>query len=117
MPGHVLHGWRDKPTKDGEGRPHDESLADGHCWDSERKNASKFPKDWTDQKIVDAVRDTLEKPDFYQKKNVKRVVWGEVDGLIIQVDYNVRLDRVVTFNTAYPEYKDRKEWGKDVRRR
>ena len=58
VPGHVLHGWKDlsegdkkrlaegKPVR---GWPHDESLAVGHRWDSERPRASKFPKDWTDQ--------------------------------------------------------------------
>lgn len=63
MPGNVLHGWRDKPARDGSGWPHDESLADGHRWDTERVDASEFPDDWTDQQIVDAVRNVLEKPE------------------------------------------------------
>lgn len=125
MPGHVLHGWRDlsdgdrKRLEAGEtvqGWPHDESLADGHRWDSTRKGASTFPKEWTDQKIADAVRDTLETPDYASKGEVKRVVLKEIDGVVIRVQYNVRKDGVVTFGTAYPESRPRKEWGKNVRR-
>lgn len=125
MPGHVLHGWRDlsdgdrKRLEAGEtvqGWPHDESLADGHRWDSTRKGASMFPKEWTDQKIADAVRDTLEAPDYASKGEVKRVVLKEIDGVVIRVQYNVRKDGVVTFGTAYPESRPRKEWGKNVRR-
>lgn len=49
MPGQVLHGWRDlndgdrKPLAQGETVqrwPHEESLADGHRWDSVRARAS-----------------------------------------------------------------------------
>lgn len=116
MPGHVLHGWRDRPSRDGRGWPHDESLADGHRWDSQRPGASKFPKDWTDQKIIDAVRDALENPDYFLAGPVKRTVWREIDGVTVKVEYNVRPDGIVSFSTSYPETRSRKEWGKNVKR-
>lgn len=110
MPGHVLHGWRDlsdgdrKRLEAGEtvqGWPHDESLADGHRWDSTRKGASTFPKKWTDQRIVDNVRDALENPDYFLAGPVKRSVWKTIEGVTIRVEYNVRPDGVLSFNTAY----------------
>lgn len=111
MPGHVLYGWRDlsegdrkrlKLGKPVQGWPHDESLADGHRWDSQRSGASKFPKGWTDQKIVDAVRDTLEKPSHFREAMVRRTVWREIDGLIITAEYNVRPNGKISLRTAYP---------------
>lgn len=111
MPGHVLHGWRDLSVGDrkrltqGElvqGWPHDESLADGHRWDSERSKASKFPKSWTDQQIVDAVRGTLEAPDSYYSRPTGRVVWRDFGDVLLEVRYNVLPDGTITFNTAHP---------------
>lgn len=118
MPGHVLHGWKDlsegdkkrlaegKPVR---GWPHDESLAEGHRWDSERPRASRFPKDWTDQKIVDAVRDTLEDPDSFYSTTVRRQVWKQVDGILIMVQYDVLPDGKIKFNTAHPVSHERKK--------
>ncbi|MFI5505198.1 Uncharacterised protein [Corynebacterium kutscheri] len=108
MPGHVLHGWRDHIARDGSGRPHDESLADGHRWDSKRAGASKFPKTWTDQKIVDAVRDTLENPSHYLAKGTRRIVWRETNSVLIQAEYDALSDGRVVFNTAYPVRKIKK---------
>ncbi|WP_373566915.1 EndoU domain-containing protein [Corynebacterium kozikiae] len=111
MPGHVLHGWRDlsegdrKRLSDGvsvQGWPHDESLADGHRWDSKREGASKFPKDWTDQKIVDTVRDAIEEPTHFRATMVRRTVWRETDDLIVKVEYNVLPDGRISFRTSYP---------------
>jgi len=96
MPGHVLHGWRDlsdgdrKRLKAGEtvqGWPHDESFADGHRWDSEREGASKFPRESTDQKIVDAVRDVIESPEFTAFNDYSREVWSEIDGEVVYAKY------------------------------
>lgn len=96
MPGHVLHGWRDlsdgdrKRLEAGEtvqGWPHDESLADGHRWDSTRESASTFPKEWTDQKIVDAVRDVIESPEFTAFNDYSREVWSEIDGEVVYAKY------------------------------
>ncbi|MGV0391494.1 VG15 protein [Corynebacterium phoceense] len=102
MPGHVLYGWRDHPGRDGQGWPHDESLADGHRWDSQRPGASTFPKEWTDQQIVDAVRDTLEHPTHFRAATVRRTVWREIDGLTVRAEYNVRPDGKIAFRTAFP---------------
>lgn len=102
MPGHVLHGWRDKPKKDGSGWPHDESLADGHRWDTQRSGASTFPREWTDQQIVDAIREIVEEPTFFDSKRVSRTVWGHLDGVTIQAVYDVLPDGKVKFRTAYP---------------
>lgn len=111
MPGHVLHGWRDlsdgdrKRLANGEavrGWPHDESLADGHRWDSERPGASKFPKDWTDQKIVDAVRDVLESPTAKPRlRGDRRELEEWVDGVLIRAQYFQQDDKMV-FHSAYP---------------
>ena len=111
MPGHVLYGWRDlsegdkKRLANGEtvrGWPHDESLADGHRWDSERKGASKFPKEWTDQKIVGVVRDALESPDDYIEAKVRRTLWKQVDGVLVEVRYNVLPNGKISFGSAFP---------------
>ena len=91
------------------GWTHDEGLADGHWWDSKREGASKFPKDWTDQKIVDAVRSALGNPEFYSAKPVKRIVWMEIDGVFVQARCNGRRDGKLSFDTAFPEHTIPKE--------
>lgn len=112
MPGHVLHGWRDLNEGDkkrlarGEqvqGWPHDESLADGHRWDSQRSGASVFSKEWTDQQIADAVRDTLENPQAYKTGSTKRVVWRKYDDQYLRVEYDVVHDGSVKFGAAFLE--------------
>lgn len=105
MPGHVLHGWRDRPAKDGTGKPHDESLNDGHRWDSRREGASLFPKEWTDQKTVDAVRDVLESPSAKASiRGDRREVIDSIDGVTIRVQYYEAGGKMV-FHSAYPIYK------------
>ena len=99
MPGHVLHGWRD----DDKGKPHTEDLRQGHRWDSERQDATKFPKTWTDQKIVNVVRDTLEAPDAYLSSCTRRTVWKKVDGVLVMAQYDVLSNDKVKFNAAYPD--------------
>lgn len=92
MPGHILFGWRDRARK-GEGRVrHSEDARMGHTYDSQRKSVSKFPEHWSNQEIVDAVRDTIENPQ-YAKGNVgrsgRREVWREFDGITVKVEYTV----------------------------
>lgn len=111
MPGHELYRWRD----DNRGKPHTEKLNLGHRSDTQRPGVSKFLKDWTDQQIVEAVRDALEKPEYFAAKPVKRFVWKEIDGLIVQVRYNVRPDGIISFDTAFPEKELPKEAKKVVK--
>ena len=95
MPGHVLFGWTDDrdlpPVADGPvdtGREaHTRALQEGHRWSSQRGGATVFPKSWSDQKIVDAVRDTIEEPDEYRPvggRGAPRVVRKTVDGVVIE---------------------------------
>ncbi|SQG65086.1 Uncharacterised protein [Corynebacterium renale] len=114
MPGHVLHGWRDLSDGDrkrrdaGEpvqGWPHDESLRDGHRWDTQREGASKFPKEWSDQKIADAVRDTLENPDAFKGGFTKRIVWRQYGAKYLRVEYDMLPNGKIKFGTAFLETK------------
>ncbi|WP_161795986.1 hypothetical protein [Corynebacterium renale] len=70
-----------------QGRPHDESLRDGHRWDTQREGASKFSKEWSDQKIADAVRDAIESPEFTAFNDYSREVWSEIDGEVVYAKY------------------------------
>lgn len=98
MPGHVLHGWRD----DNRGKPHTEKLNLGHRSDSQRPGVSKFPIDWTDQKIVDAIWDVLEDSDVKSRVDGDcRIVDGVVDGVSVRVSY-YESDRRMVFRTAFP---------------
>ena len=57
---------------------HFASTCAGHGWDSQRPGASKFPlgEGWSDQKIVDAVRDLLESEEVKARKDGdKRTFW------------------------------------------
>lgn len=98
MPGHVLYGWRD----DDEGKPHTEGLASGHRWDSKRKKATKFSKEWKDQEIADAVRDAIENPDGFYSGKYRREVWKVVDGEVIYAKWAVLPDDKIVFTEAYP---------------
>lgn len=74
----------------------------GHRWDSQRPGASKFPREWSDQKIVDAVRDLLESEEVKARKNgEKRTILGRVDGVKIRVVYRIK-DNEPYDITAYP---------------
>lgn len=115
MPGHVLYGWRDpnegdkKKLREGKsvrGWPHTESLAEGHRWDSKRKGASKFPRSWTDQMVADAVRDTIEDPQWTRKTGSAREVWRIIDGTVVYAKY-VTADGYEQFIMAYPEVKNK----------
>ncbi|MEZ5152115.1 VG15 protein [Rhodococcus zopfii] len=97
MPGHVLYGWRD----DDEG-PHRFSARAGHRWDSERTNATTFPQSWSDQQIVDAIRETVESPSHEKPaKGSRRVVRNEVDGVVIEAMWSLVNGRAQGL-TAYP---------------
>ena len=113
--GHVLHGWRDLSAGDrkrlerGElvqGWPHEESLADGHRWYSERAKASLFPKSWSDQQVVDAVRDAIENPSWTRATDYSREVWREIDGVVVYAKY-LRVEGAEKLITAYPERNGR----------
>lgn len=120
MPGHVLFGWTDDrdlpPVADGPvdtGREaHTRALQEGHRWSSQRGGATVFPKSWSDQKIVDAVRDTIEDPDEYQparKPGVPRVVRKTVDGVVIEAKWRqVRGEAKLDY--AYPVRGDGVYW-------
>ncbi|MDC7114482.1 hypothetical protein [Corynebacterium pseudodiphtheriticum] len=103
MPGHVLYGWRDRPDRNGEMPLHWASTRMGHRHDTERKGASKFPKEWSDQKIVDAVRDTIQDPDTgIIRDNGVREVWKRVDGTLIMAKYVEKDDGGMLFISANP---------------
>ncbi|MBV7294921.1 hypothetical protein KRX51_03180 [Corynebacterium sp. TAE3-ERU12] len=82
---HVLFGWTDdremppqgKWTDNTDRAAHTRDLRKGHRYGSTRRGATLFPKSWSDQKIADAVRDTIEDPDEYipvNKSRASRVV-------------------------------------------
>lgn len=96
MPGHVLFGWmenRQLPALTGEiadyGREaHTRGDQFGHRYGSKRVGATVFPRNWSDQKIVDSVRDTIADPDEYWKAGGKYGecrVRKEIDGVTIDV--------------------------------
>ncbi|QPK80336.1 EndoU domain-containing protein [Corynebacterium lizhenjunii] len=99
---HVLYGWRDTPLKGGMWVKHSEDSRMGHTWDSQRAKASKFPKSWSNQKIADAVVETLENPEYFKSGKTRRTVWREIEGTIVKVEYNVIPGGRVIFGTAYP---------------
>lgn len=68
MPGHVLYGWTTAPpwgratVKRGQRPPGDYSLDNkfGHRWNVKAGGKTLFPRELTDQQIVDGIRDILE---------------------------------------------------------
>ncbi|MGH8793207.1 MAG: EndoU domain-containing protein [Stackebrandtia sp.] len=62
----------------------------GHRWDSQVPRASKFPRDWDDDKILDAISDVAKSPD-YPPSTRERGGWiceGTRDGVTIRVVVN-----------------------------
>lgn len=126
MPGHVLYGWTTdtpwgrKRVDPKRRRPGDYGLDDrfGHKHGNQAGKSS-FPADWTDQQIVDAVRDVLENgkaqadraPDEFESDRVgnewlpsydyKITVEGTVGGQKIRVKYQV-VDGIAVQPYAYP---------------
>ncbi|MBV7294899.1 EndoU domain-containing protein [Corynebacterium sp. TAE3-ERU12] len=112
MPGHVLFGWRDEKLGDKRWVPHVPSARRGHRWNSERPNATTFPRSWSDQKIVDAVRDTIEEPDDVVKMNRRRISYRKIGDIYVKAEYSV-VDGEALPNsvTAYPVTKSEYEKG------
>lgn len=71
--------------------------------DSLRPGAAKFPRGWwSDQNIVDAVRDLLEFEEVKPRKNGdKRTILCRVDGVKIRVVYRIRENEPYDM-TTYP---------------
>ncbi|MDO5670494.1 MAG: EndoU domain-containing protein [Corynebacterium sp.] len=112
--GHILFGWTDRnplpPLGDSpvdHGREaHTRSDRKGHRWGSERSGATVFPEHWSDQKIMDAVRDTIDDPDEYRPAKVgqaKRVVRKDVDGVLIHAEWVILPGKAPRLITAYPQ--------------
>ncbi|WP_165242117.1 hypothetical protein [Corynebacterium lizhenjunii] len=105
---HVLYGWRDTPLKGGMWVKHSEDSRMGHTWDSQRAKASKFPKSWSNQKIADAVVETLENPEHYDPRKGKgvRKVYRAYGDLILRAEYSI-VDGIVQEGSisAYPVEK------------
>ncbi|MGJ4168891.1 hypothetical protein ACN4DR_09800 [Corynebacterium macclintockiae] len=106
MPGHVLFGWRDRPRSSQGWVRHSEDSRMGHTYDSQRESASKFPENWSNQEIVDAVRDAIERPDyvFVKPNSPSRTVYREIKGELIMAKYAVDFSGVPRNGTleAYP---------------
>lgn len=113
MPGHLLFGWTDRkplpPVEEGvvdSREVHSRSDRQGHRRGTIRKGATLFPEDWSDQKIVDAVRDTIENSDWYKEPEDgrnSRVVRKGIDGVVIEAKWTL-IDGEAKFNMAYPIY-------------
>ncbi|MDO5535378.1 MAG: EndoU domain-containing protein, partial [Propionibacteriaceae bacterium] len=112
--GHILFGWTDRkplpPLGDSpvdHGREaHTRADRMGHRWSSQRPGATVFPEHWSDQKIIDAVRDTIEDPDEYQpvsKGVVERTVRKEIDGVVIHVKWINRPGEGPVLSYAFPQ--------------
>ncbi|SCX06811.1 VG15 protein [Corynebacterium jeikeium] len=114
MPGHVLFGWTDNdkelPKIEGDSVPdygreaHTRGDQQGHRYGSQRPGATMFPKEWSDQKIVDAVRDTIETPDLYMPLGgnaVPRRVRKNVDGVLVEAEW-IFLNGEAHFRFAMP---------------
>lgn len=86
LAGHVLYGWRENEQSP-RGYVLDKTLG-GHTAESTRNNTMRFPPDWSDQNIIDAMVDVLETGDV-QQDDGKRVVTGTVDGVSIKMKYEV----------------------------
>ncbi|MFV8396265.1 hypothetical protein [Corynebacterium hindlerae] len=86
---HAVYGWRDRPRKGEKDYPHNENIRMGHTADSMRDGASKFPADWSDQRIANAIVETLEHPEFAiggEGRN-QRMLYKNVDGVLVKVEY------------------------------
>lgn len=108
MVGHVLHGWRDKPSKTNRGKPHTDGLNMGYRYGTKHPKHTPFPKGWTDQQIVDVIRDTIEHSNMYREfpGSPRREVFKHVNGVLVKATYEVvsgvRLENEVT---GYPWMK------------
>ena len=71
---HILDG-------DGDGR------GGGHRWDSPVPGKTLFPRDWSDDTVLERVRDVARRPDFAPRRqdNDRWVCEGVREGVCIQV--------------------------------
>lgn len=95
LAGHVLYGWRSRDNVEyGEVQEHYSTAPRrGHSPKSKEVGKTRWPEGWTDQQIVDAVRDVLEDPTLETKigRYGNRIVEGEVNGVWIRASYEVHL--------------------------
>lgn len=114
MPGHVLYGWRDTIRSRDGWVPHSEGSRMGHTHDSKRKRVSRFPAEWSHQQIVDAIRDAVESPDYFEgdvHRNGRRRVWKFVNQQWVYAEYSIVDGKVVEGTlTGFPneEFKNRR---------
>jgi hypothetical protein len=75
-----------------------------HRSSSNYPNKTKFPKDWSDKKIIDSIEKTLDMPDKVIKPifpNDRYQVEKIIDGVTVRVSYYYQ-DGVPIFHSAYP---------------
>lgn len=112
--GHVLFGWTDRDElpplgdtpEDLNREAHTRADRKGHRYGSERPGATVFPEHWSDQMIMDAVRDTIETPDTYwppKQGQVKRAVRKEIDGVVVHAEWVLIPGKEAKLITAYPQ--------------
>lgn len=113
--GHVLFGWMgdggelpplDESPEDHGRRAHTRADQQGHRYGTIRPGATVFPQSWSDQKIMDAVRDTIENPDEYspvQPRAVQRTVRKTIDDVVIHAEWVNVPGKPPRFITAYPQ--------------
>lgn len=97
IPGHVLYGWRTAPpwgrrhTSSQRRAPGDYSMDNrfGHRHDSNIKGTT-FPASWSDQEIVDAIRDVLEGGDITVEQAPQKLV-ADPQGNKWKADYDYQV--------------------------
>lgn len=116
--GSMFERWRKKPSDSGRGAPHTDALNKGNRSDSSGERVVVSPESWTDQQIVDSVRDTIESPDKFKPYpgTPRREVYKKVGGVWVRATYAVvngeaRGDSV----RAYPVDITRAKGLQDVR--
>ena len=93
---------QDRPTNNGDMPLHLASTRAGHGGFSAPWCGEVSSGWWSDQKIVDAVRDLLEFEEVKPRKNGdKRTILCRVDGVKIRVVYRIRENEPYD-TTAYP---------------
>ncbi|MFT4086148.1 MAG: EndoU domain-containing protein [Gordonia sp. (in: high G+C Gram-positive bacteria)] len=81
-----------------DGEPNDQSLG-GHRWNSKRPAKTLFPRDWTDDDVMDACAQVVLDPSHYkQQKSGDRALVREVNGVLIIVNFKAS----GAFKSAFP---------------
>ena len=113
MPGHVLFGWSvpravyesGVSVRSDEGRGvYVLDKSTGHTAESTQPGKTLFPASWSDQQIVDAIRDAIEHGEI-KKDGEKRVVEAEIHGVRLKVKWLVVQGQAVQ-PYGYPVYTD-----------